>query len=349
VVDTETGLGLSGAQIRAAYFYAGGRGEGHNLVTDQNGEIGIPEPNEGGNPGMNLFVSREGYVPNSLGFGKTVPPEYVFKAEPAATAGGTVVDEQGTPVPGVRIQATRNEDYKNSAPNTDFQLTTVETDTRGRWVYPYIPKTYPDVAFILARDGYAVTRAHLKMGSDEARNATFVIQRGFVITGRVTDLQGMPIAKAAVKEFHNYGYRRVSTETDISGDFWLSGVSNAHSSKVEIVVEAEGMAPQLRQLELTTLTNVANFQLANGNIFRARVLDETGQPIPLAAVRTDVDNQGRQPFRWFAHTDFDGRVEWNSAPADAVLFWFEADGYKVIRDLPLICDASEHEIILQRK
>lgn len=349
VVDAETGLGLSGAQIRAAYFYAGGRGEGHNLVTDQNGETGIPEPNEGGNPGMNLFVSREGYVPNSLGFGKTVPPEYVFKAEPAATAAGMVIDEQGAPVPGVKIQATRNEDYKNGAPNTDFQLTNVETDTRGRWVYPYIPKTYQAVGFILVRDGYVVTRAHLKMGSDEAMNATFVIQRGFVIAGRVTDLEGMPIAKAAVKEFHNYGYRKASTETDTSGDFWLSGLSNAHSSKVEIVVEAKGMAPQLRAVELTAPTNIVNFHLANGSIFRARVLDEAGQPIPLAAVRTDVDNQGRQPFRWFAHTDFDGRVEWDSAPADAVLFWFEADDYQVIRDLPLISDGSEHEIKLKRK
>jgi RNA polymerase sigma factor (sigma-70 family) len=349
VVDAQTAVGLSGAQIRAAYFYAGGRGEGHNLVTDQNGEIGIPEPNEGGNPGMNLFVSREGYVPKAIGFGKTVPPEYIFKAEPAVTAAGIVVDEQGVPVPGVKIRASRNEDYKDGSANTDFQLTNVETDSRGRWVYPYIPKTYPEAAFILTRETYAVTRVRLKMGSDEARNATFVLRRGFVIAGRVTDVQGMPIAKAAVKEFHNYGYRRVSTETDASGDFWLSGISNEHISKVEITVEAKGMAPQLRALELTAVTNVVNFELAPGNIFRARVLDESGQPIPLAAVRTDSDNQGRQPFRWFAHTDFDGRVEWDSAPADPVLFWFEADGYQVIRDLPLKSDGSEHEIKLVRK
>jgi len=40
-------------------------------------------------------------------------------------------------------------------------------------------------------------------------------------------------------------------------------------------------------------------------------------------------DQGRQPFRWFVHTDADGRFAWLSAPTEATLFWFEAEGYRV--------------------
>ena len=88
--------------------------------------------------------------------------------------------------------------------------------------------------------------------------------------------------------------------------------------------------------------------LAQGNLFRGRVVDEAGNPIPNAVVRTDSDDQGLIKFRWLTETDPDGRFSWNSAPAEPVLFWFEANGYKVIRDLPLLPDGSEHEIVLVR-
>ena len=51
----------------------------------------------------------------------------------------------------------------------------------------------------------------------------------------------------------------------------------------------------------------------------------------------------------YTQTDAEGRFEWDSAPAEEVLFWFEAEGFKWIRDLPLLPDGSEHEIKLTRK
>jgi len=350
VIAEDTGQGLEGAQIRAAYFYAGGRGEGHNLVTDQSGVAAIPEAREGGDPGMNVFVSVEGYVPVAFGFGKNAPAEYVLRVEPAAVAAGIVVDEQGQPVPGARLAASRIEDYRDGKPNTDFQTTKVETDANGRWRYPYLPKSYEEAHFDLTCDGYAVTRTVVSMGKPESMNATLVIKRGFSVIGRVSDAQGMPIAGAAVKEFHNYGHRKLTTETDWNGEFSLLGITwGTTASNAEIVVESKGMAPQLRKVTLLQPTNVANFVLTKGNVFRGRVVDEFGQPLAGVACRTDSDNQGRQPFRWFSHTDADGRFEWDSAPADPTLFWFELDGYNVIRDRLLTPDGSDHEIKLAQK
>ncbi|HEY0456936.1 MAG TPA: carboxypeptidase-like regulatory domain-containing protein, partial [Verrucomicrobiae bacterium] len=120
------------------------------------------------------------------------------------------------------------------------------------------------------------------------------------------------------------------------------------SSTAEIVVEADHMAPQLTKLELDAPTNTINFVLQDGNIFQGRVFDEAGQPIAGAAARTDSDNQGRRPFDWFSHTDTEGAFFWDAAPSDAVLVWFEADGYQPIRDMPVHADGTEYKITLKR-
>jgi RNA polymerase sigma factor (sigma-70 family) len=131
VVDKETGAGLAGARVRAAYFYAGGVGERHELQTDVNGNATIPLPNvPGKNAGLNVFVGIEGYVPKAMGFGRPSNDmkDYLLELDPALAVGGTVVDESGLPVAGVTIEALRSEDHKSGAPNTDFQTTKVTTD-----------------------------------------------------------------------------------------------------------------------------------------------------------------------------------------------------------------------------
>jgi RNA polymerase sigma factor (sigma-70 family) len=330
VVAGDTGQGLRGAEVQAAYFYAGGRGEGHELVTDSNGDVFIPKAKEGGNPGMNVFVSIAGYVPVSIGFGRVVPSDYVLNLQPAALVAGVVVDEEGQPVSGVRLQATRREDHKDDQPNTDFQTTRVETDSAGLFQYPYLPQSYPEVRFVLTRQGYAATDVEMPVGKPESLTATLVIKRGFSISGRVTDDQGAPIPGATIREMPRIGAHS-TTETDWNGEFQLLGISNQYFSTTEVTVEAKGLTPQLRKVELIQTNETANFSLSKATPFRGRVVDPSGQPLAGVACRTDTD-QGRRPFRWFTHTDTEGRFEWDSAPAEPTLFWFELDGYKVIRE-----------------
>jgi RNA polymerase sigma factor (sigma-70 family) len=351
VVDAVSGEGLAGGQVRAAYFYAGGRGEGHNLVTDGNGNAAIPEANEGGNPGFNVFASVEGYVPIAIGFGENAPDEYLLKLEPAAAARGVVVDEQGMRVEGVRLEALRSEDYKDGSPNTDFQTTRVETDGNGRWVYHYIPKSYNEVGFILTGEGYAVTSASVTMNEPESQNVRLVIKRGFAVVGRVTDAQGAPVFEASVKELHNFGHRKRSTVTDGNGEFALLGLSTNFDSRIHIGIQARGMAAQSQWIELREPTNAVQIVLAKGNVFRGRVMDEMGNPIPKVAVRTDYDfkNQIQTRFEWRTETDASGWFEWDSAPAEVICYWFEADGHEVIRGQPRPADGVEHQIILKSK
>ncbi|MDR3457855.1 MAG: hypothetical protein P4N60_10450 [Verrucomicrobiae bacterium] len=103
-------------------------------------------------------------------------------------------------------------------------------------------------------------------------------------------------------------------------------------------------------MDLTATTNVVNFILAMGNVFRGRVVDEAGNPITNTVIRTDFDfkNQVNAPFSWSSRTDGNGRFEWNSAPAEELCYWFEANGFSAIRGLPLLADGSDHLITLKR-
>ena len=188
----------------------------------------------------------------------------------------------------------------------------------------------------------------MPVGKSESANATFVIKRGLTVIGRVSDAHGTPIVGAVVKEFQTSGQRKLVTATDASGRFLLLGLSEEYGPQAEIAVEARGLASQWRRVDLRAPTNIVDFVLAKGNVFRGHVVDDTGQRLIGVACRTDSDNQGRRPFEWFTHTDPEGRFEWDSAPNEPGIFWFETTGYRPIRNLQLSADGSDHEIKLVR-
>jgi protocatechuate 3,4-dioxygenase beta subunit len=214
-----------------------------------------------------------------------------------------------------------------------------------------VPKEYETVTLILTCSGYAVTVASVPVGKPESMNANLVIRPGFTVTGHVLDSQGRPIAGATVRELHNYLRRKQSTKTADDGAFTLRGVWVPFPAEpnMNLIVQAKGFAPQIRAVQCSEPTNIANFALTKASLFRGRVVDETGSPIPNATVRTDTGNDGLDEYGWLTQADAEGRFEWDSAPAESVLFWFEAEGFEGIRDLPLLPDGSEHEIKLTRK
>jgi RNA polymerase sigma factor (sigma-70 family) len=364
VIDQGAGTGLPGAKVQAAYFYAGGVGEGHSLETDADGNAPIPEPDHAEkHVGLNFFVSLEGYVPKAVNLhGTDAREDYVLPLEPAVAVGGTVVDEQGWPVAGVELQASRSEfdPMINGMPSTDFQTSKIKTDAEGRWYFPYVPKTYTAIDFYLTASNYALTYLRVPVGQPGSSNATLVIDRGFAVEGRVTDAEGRPVIGATVKELHNYASRKLSAKTDANGYFALSGVGvpvwktvnldeptkpvvsfAKQDMRMDIVVELKGMASQRQTVQLIEPTNRVDFVLAAATVFRGRVVDEAGNPIPGAVVRTDFDFKNQ--------IDAEGRFEWDSAPAEPVCFWFEADDYEIIRGMPIPNDGSDHEIRLTPK
>lgn len=70
LVDRETGAAIAGAQVRGAYFYAGGVGERHDWMSDADGNVHVQYQNDRErSAGLNVFVHLPGYVPKAIGFG----------------------------------------------------------------------------------------------------------------------------------------------------------------------------------------------------------------------------------------------------------------------------------------
>lgn len=379
VVDAETGVGLANTKIHVAFFGAGGMGESHDMETDNNGAAAIPEPDDATKThGMNVFVVAEGHVPkavNSPDKGNTT--DYTMKLDLAMTAGGLVVDEQGLPMAGVKIFIQGPGNVPGQAENVDFQTCPVTSHDDGSWSCSYLPKDYTnEIRFILKNSGYAVTFPVVPVAQVDLTNLILVIDRGFIVTGQITDSQNRPIADTRINTLDGDRNKRLSTKTDANGiytlvgvpgevgtnDFYqepvvatndsggaiIRGLSGSGPLHVELAVQADGFMPKTSTVELSDATNIANLVLSPGNIFRGRMVDEGGNPISNAVVQTDWDNQGIRTFEWGTRTDADGRFEWNSAPQKPLLFWFEADGYQVQRDVLQVADGSEHEIILKR-
>jgi len=378
VLDAETGAGLVNTKIHYAFFGAGGQGEGHETLTDANGDAPILEPDDPSkNSGPNVFVTAEGHVPKAVGFhAGSVPAGYTIRLDPAMTVGGVIVDEEGLPVAAVQIKVQSPGDVPGQMENVDFQTCPVTNRADGSWSCSYIPKDYTnEIRFILKKPGYSVTFPVVPVGKVDLKNLVLVLNRGFTVTGRVTDLQGHPIAKARIRTIDGDTSKRQSTRTDENGVYTLDGVpgdaetyqsppletndnggaiirglATKDRMHVNLSVQADGLSSQSSIVDLTALTNVANFTLSSGNVFRGRVVDEAGNPISNAVVQTDYDfnNQVEKRFDWTSHADANGRFEWDSAPAENVCYWFEADGYKVIRGQPLAADGSDHVITLKK-
>jgi len=373
VMEAESGAGVRNARIKACYFGVGGADEGHDLLTDNTGIAAIPEPDDvTKKQAMNVFVAAEGYVPKVVNFhGGTTPADYTIKLDRAMTAGGWVADERGLPVVGVRIMIQSPGNQPGRMENVDFQTCPVTNHEDGSWSCSYIPKDYTnEITFILQKSGYAITRPVVPASRVDLTNLVLIINRGFTVTGQISDQQNRPVVNARVKTLGQGRSARtdehgvfslegvdefsISTlppiETNENGAAVIRGLANRGPVRVDLAVQAEGFAPQTQRLELSGVTSVANFTLSPGNILRGHVLDETGAPIPNAVIRTDWDfkNQIATQFDWTTNTDGNGWFEWDSAPAEAICYWFEADGYSVVRSMPLLADGSDHEITLKR-
>jgi RNA polymerase sigma factor (sigma-70 family) len=374
VVGAETGAGIANAAVHAAFFGPGGSGERQDTTTDHDGVARILQPiDPTKTSGPNVFVTAEGYVPKVIGFHGDIPAIYTMKLESGRAAAGRIVDEDGQPVAGVQVglQTARGE-HQRGAENIDFQMIHIVSDDNGRWHCGCIPRDYKEVWFNLKHDDYAVTLPVVPVSQVNMTNLIFVMDRGFTVAGQVTDVAGQPVAKAEVRELNSLSYRRQKVSTDDGGAFVLKGVSGYDSTKgrspertasgaylirglvgvgkpsVKLVVQAEGFAPEIQTVDLVAPTNQVRFRLSEGYVFWGRVVDEEGEPVPNAVVQTDTGADGFWTYMWFSHADPEGYFEWRSAPHEPALYWFEAPGYEVRRDVSLLADGSEHEIRLKR-
>ena len=111
--------------------------------------------------------------------------------------------------------------------------------------------------------------------------------------------------------------------------------------------EAAGFAPQMVELDMNAeaAKRILVVNLRPGAVFKAKVVDEAGHPLP--SVRMIADRWQEKRTLWYEGvTDTEGRLEWNGAPLDAVKWTFLSRD-RVLRDLPLNADGTEQMVVLR--
>ena len=93
-----------------------------------------------------------------------------------------------------------------------------------------------------------------------------------------------------------------------------------------VSVIAPGYAPELRMVEVVPGTAPIQFILGQGQPLRVRVQDNTGAPVPDAAVSLNTWN-GLRSVNWYGKADVSGRFIWTNAPVGGVQFTISKDGY----------------------
>jgi protocatechuate 3,4-dioxygenase beta subunit len=299
---------------------------------------------------FDLYVKIAGYAPYWAGWSHTdnsepIPGELTVKLESAWTVGGIVIDSDGNPVPNARV-ALRIEFTKR--PGDSRQMGTgdrVWTNSKGEWTYASIPislnavpveindPNFMSQQLTLPRALYQVTPGHGPTGK-------LLLNRGLTVTGRVTEENGKPIAKANV--WTKFGNNEHSAVSDAQGIYRLVG---CQPGQARIVVAAKGCARALQDVPIARRMSTVDFQMQPGATLRVRVLDEHGKPIHKATIFFQQWHGRIQYFEFEQvprFTDEHGLWEWKEAPVDTVQADIcRPDGMQ-LSDRPLVPGEKEH-------
>ena len=146
---------------------------------------------------------------------KGLPGEYTFHLEPGLAAGGRIVDQEGKPIAGVKVQVSMNFDLKPA--NGDGRVSydpwlangsdAAITDADGRWRIKNVPNDpRVELSLLVSHPDYVSDQkwkeAQEAGGVNTAmllkEKATLTLKRGVIVRGQVTDPAGKPIKDAII-------------------------------------------------------------------------------------------------------------------------------------------------------
>lgn len=370
VVDPSTGQGIPDAEVQVRDMsWDNGPEEPTRQRTDSNGVACVRF--ETRTQHIIIGALAPGRTPRCVRFdphrGGIIPERYTLRLPSTEhTIGGTLLSPEGHPVANaeLRIQFFSGGDYSNREPEHEYTGTanidgTVigHSGADGRWTCSLIPKAhpgflitahhldYPPTLVIQVPGGLAPnpdTAQHLDTHQKLwARQLTTTLKRPLQLVGKVTDSLGRPIANARLLHSpDNWNQRQA--HTDDKGHFrW----QNLNQGPFEFTVLAPGHGPRQIRTEVAADSPPVDVALSPSALLRLRIVDPAG---------AGVEGARAIPEAWdgalyFAmnKSDADGRIEWQDAPAnEPILLYVAKFGWGERRNVSVIADASEHEIVL---
>ena len=336
-------------------------GDRTELISDAQGVLRIPLPKEEVKS-LRYWGMKPGFVMQRVGWSRRgdplkLPEVYETKLYPTGKPiGGTIVDAAGKPVADAKVEithtggATRWDVFSDVH---DHGNGTVKTNAEGKWTMRGFAEDLSGLVIRVEHPKYKRVAIDYEMASGQPlaslRDGTsrvFLKSAGLEISGVVSDTKGnkVPNCSVTLTEDKNGRFDEPNAKTDSNGRFTLV----LHEAGKEwFTFEAAGFAPQMVELDMNAeaAKRILVVNLRPGAVFKAKVVDEAGNPLP--SVRMIADRWQEKRTLWYEGvTDSEGRLEWNGAPLDAVKWTFLSRD-RVLRDLPLNADDTEQMVVLR--
>ncbi len=293
------------------------------IKTDEQGRLRLQLPSKR-SPAFSIM--HPGYGPYWIEWGNDPRPEnFTAELDAGVSVGGIIVNEAGQPI--VRANVSLRIEFKKRRGDSKPLSVgdTPQTDQDGRWRFDNIPANLGTFAVEIRHPEYAslvksLAASDYTLAEQQGPTEKLVMTEGLVVTGKVVDHLGAPIAGALVRTKHLNDLRQAVTNE--AGEYRLTGCK---PEVAPLVVSAKDKAFDMRFVDLDTNLEPVDFVMQPGGHVRVRVIDQDGNPVP----RATVFFQGwREPvFRYFEFqnvnwiADENGVWEWNEAPLDE----FKAD------------------------
>lgn len=363
VLARDTGKPLKGARVRTFPDY-----RFNTLTTDREGKVRIDQTNLTFGESLNIDVWADGYVQQSYDFSQVdprmprIPSVVTIELLPGEeTLGGRVVDEQGRPIAGVKVEVWGYLGAKKAQHESAYMVDAT-TDEQGQWrcrcfrsmTFAYLYLSHPDY---LADDEFH-PRRHGDPGESNASEPdeqpmgalrdfsdVQVLKRGVAVVGRILDEHGKPVPGAEVGWLeangrHVFHTSMPTTRTDADGRFRFP---HTRPGRTVLQVKAKGHAPELKPVDARDGIEPVTITLGPARTMSGRVVDTRGGPIPGAFVNIDTW-RGYRALGVYLKTDEQGRFRCDEAPADSVLINASANGYWT--ELQRRVSPDEGEILL---
>ncbi|HEX4795492.1 MAG TPA: carboxypeptidase regulatory-like domain-containing protein [Humisphaera sp.] len=296
---------------------------------------------------------KDHYVAYMISFGEgrgasPIPQSCTVHLLPGVVVGGTIHDEAGNGVEGVRVIF---EAFYNlpDRPGLSANGTGVAfSDAQGHWTFAGAPEKLIEMVMLAPQHpDFILSSSHqdVRLGQyDSLRKQTLVttIQRGITVWGTVRDAQGKPIGGAQIGQ-DNFGLVN-GVQTDDAGQFKLRGVPPG--SRL-VLAKANGFVAQSIAVEVTDNPAPVEFKLQKGAVVRGRVTDEKGEPLADAIVSVDKLKDLPRPSEYI-RTDANGRFKWDGAPADGAVVSVNKIGFARKMNVTLMPGETETAIVLQK-
>jgi hypothetical protein len=328
VVDSEVERGIAGATLN------------DKSVTDKDGRLSLDLVFP-----TSVRVKAPGFVPRFVIFAATdaYPAEYTFKLERGEHIGGHVRDEQGNPIPDVKVIIVGNlgfdpavREQSGISGEGHFEM----ADGAGRWACNEIPRGMSPTSLKLVHSEHApacfsteslevlgMDRIPKRVNLSDLREdkAILLMQRGIVVAGIVTDQAGKPVEGANVSKTDAMQHGQPGTRS--TGPTGRFAFADAGPGKVTLTVHAKGLAPVSKTVDVAAGMPEVTVRLEKGNLIEGRVTDDQGKPIVGARVATEPTFVSGSLPQWSDKTDADGRFRWDSAPSEPLKFRVSAPGF----------------------